>query len=108
MNKKRLKYTGCISLDLPDEIHLNVKILKKGDLHPKIDGQQYNDQANTLRKMKTITTYLTLFALLITLPILAQVGIGTTTPDPSAIMDITATDKGLLIPRVLLDDVNNA
>ncbi len=57
--------------------------------------------------MKTITTYLTFFTLLITLPILAQVGIGTTTPDPSAIMDITAIDKGLLIPRVLLDDVNN-
>ncbi|PQA59942.1 BclA C-terminal domain-containing protein [Siphonobacter curvatus] len=30
----------------------------------------------------------------------AQVGIGTSTPDPAAALDITATDKGLLIPRV--------
>ncbi len=27
-------------------------------------------------------------------------GIGTTTPDPSAILDLTSTDKGLLIPRM--------
>lgn len=31
---------------------------------------------------------------------LAQVGIGTISPDPSAKLDITATDKGLLIPRM--------
>ncbi|RMA58819.1 hypothetical protein [Ulvibacter antarcticus] len=37
----------------------------------------------------------------------AQVGIGTITPDPSSILDITATDKGILIPRVSLDDVTN-
>lgn len=30
----------------------------------------------------------------------AQVGIGTTTPDPSAILDIEATDMGLLPPRM--------
>ena len=30
----------------------------------------------------------------------AQVGIGTTTPDPSAALDITSTTKGLLIPRM--------
>ncbi len=29
-----------------------------------------------------------------------NVGIGTTTPDPSAMLDITSTDKGILIPRV--------
>ena len=29
-----------------------------------------------------------------------NVGIGTNTPDPSAILDLTATDKGLLIPRM--------
>lgn len=32
--------------------------------------------------------------------ILAQVGVGTITPDPSAQLDVTATDKGLLIPRM--------
>ena len=35
----------------------------------------------------------------------AQVGIGTTTPDTSAALDITSTDKGLLIPRINLSDV---
>lgn len=30
----------------------------------------------------------------------AQVGIGTTTPDPSAALDVSATDKGFLMPRV--------
>lgn len=38
------------------------------------------------------------------LPLFAQaqdnVGVGTTTPDPSAILDLNATDKGILIPRV--------
>lgn len=32
----------------------------------------------------------------------AQVGIGTPTPHASAILDVTATDKGVLIPRVAL------
>ncbi|MDX1461916.1 MAG: hypothetical protein R3359_02580 [Marinirhabdus sp.] len=35
----------------------------------------------------------------------AQVGINTTTPDPSAMLDIEASDKGILIPRVSLTDV---
>lgn len=30
----------------------------------------------------------------------AQVGIGTSNPDPSAAVDISATDKGLLIPQM--------
>lgn len=33
-----------------------------------------------------------------------NVGIGTTTPDASAILDITSTNKGVLIPRVALND----
>ena len=39
---------------------------------------------------------------LLTLPLLtrAQVGVGTTTPNPKAALDISATDKGLLIPRL--------
>ena len=35
-----------------------------------------------------------------TLALHAQVGIGTTSPDASAALDITANDKGLLIPRM--------
>lgn len=38
----------------------------------------------------------------------AQVGIGTSTPDPSSILDIAATNKGLLIPRVALSGVSNS
>lgn len=46
----------------------------------------------------------------------SQVGINTTTPDASAMLDINATDKGLLIPRVslvnvtitMLDGINTA
>ena len=30
----------------------------------------------------------------------AQVGIGTTTPDASALLDISSTNKGLLVPRM--------
>jgi hypothetical protein len=37
----------------------------------------------------------------------AQVGIGTISPEPSAILDISSTDQGLLVPRVNLIDVTN-
>lgn len=37
----------------------------------------------------------------------AQVGIGTTMPDASAMLQVDATDKGVLIPRVSLLDVTN-
>ncbi len=35
-----------------------------------------------------------------------NVGIGTTTPDASAALDITTTDKGLLIPRMSIASIN--
>lgn len=37
---------------------------------------------------------------------IAQVGINTESPDPSAILDIEATDKGLLVPRIALTAIN--
>lgn len=37
----------------------------------------------------------------------AQVGINTTTPDPSSMLDIEATDKGMLVPRVSLPNVTS-
>jgi len=37
----------------------------------------------------------------------AQVGIGTTTPNASSVLDISATDKGVLIPKVSLLDVSD-
>ena len=45
--------------------------------------------------------------LLLSISTYAQIGIGTTSPDPSAILDITASDKGVLIPRINLIDVTN-
>ncbi|NRD21356.1 hypothetical protein HNV08_14960 [Winogradskyella eckloniae] len=44
---------------------------------------------------------------LLTVMSYAQVGIGNTNPDPSAALDITATDGGLLVPRVSLINVTN-
>lgn len=54
--------------------------------------------------------YLILFILLVLTKIQAQnnVGIGTNTPNASAKLDITATDKGLLIPRVNLTGTGDA
>ena len=40
------------------------------------------------------------FALLLTTSAFSQVGIGTTNPNASSILDLTATNKGLLLPRV--------
>ncbi len=42
----------------------------------------------------------------ISLPIMAQTGIGTTTPNASAKLDVVATDKGFLPPRVALTATN--
>jgi hypothetical protein len=38
----------------------------------------------------------------------AQVGIGTTTPEASSILDVTASDKGFIAPRVALSNVVNS
>ena len=48
--------------------------------------------------------------ILLLLPLIfqAQVGINTTTPDASSMLDINATDKGLLIPRVSIPNLNAA
>ena len=47
--------------------------------------------------MKQITT---IVAILVSFTMSAQVGIGTTTPDASAALDITSTTEGLLMPRM--------
>ena len=44
-----------------------------------------------------------LFSILLfmcSLPVFAQIGIGTTTPANSAALDVTSTSKGVLIPRM--------
>lgn len=54
--------------------------------------------------MKKILILLTLCPLLL----FAQVGVNTTTPHSSSILDVTATDKGLLIPRIAIPNLNVA
>ena len=52
--------------------------------------------------------FLFLLAFFFTVHIIAQnIGIGTSTPNTSAMLDITATNKGLLIPQVSLTGVND-
>ena len=54
--------------------------------------------------MKTTIKSIFIFCLLfiITISIKAQVGIGTTSPNASSMLEINATNKGVLIPRVTL------
>lgn len=42
------------------------------------------------------------FALLIGTSAFSQVGINTSTPDASSVLDVTSTDKGMLVPRINL------
>ncbi|MCU0375105.1 MAG: hypothetical protein MUF24_07340, partial [Chitinophagaceae bacterium] len=41
-----------------------------------------------------------LASLVVSAGCLAQIGIGTTTPNVRAVLDLSSTDKGLLIPRM--------
>uniref|UniRef100_UPI0037843157 hypothetical protein n=1 Tax=Daejeonella sp. TaxID=2805397 RepID=UPI0037843157 len=53
--------------------------------------------------MKSFSLYLVIFLLLlISVPALAQIGIGTTTPAASAALEVSSTsnNKGILIPRL--------
>jgi hypothetical protein len=50
--------------------------------------------------------YFLAIAALSTLAATAQVGVGTTTPQ--AALDVTATDKGMLVPRIALTDTQTA
>ena len=55
--------------------------------------------------MRKLITYRILTCVLLLTPLLLKaqnknVGIGTNTPDPSAVLDITSNDKGVLIPRM--------
>ncbi|WP_299769110.1 hypothetical protein [uncultured Dokdonia sp.] len=57
-----------------------------------------------MRKVKTLFVGV---YILLTYTIQAQVGINTTTPDPSSILDIVDDHKGILIPRVSLQGKND-
>ena len=47
--------------------------------------------------MKFFTLTISLF---LTISTFSQVGIGTNSPNAAALLDLTSTDKGLLVPRV--------
>lgn len=56
-----------------------------------------------------MTRFSYLFAfLMVALESVAQVGIGTVTPDPSSALDVTSSNSGLLPPRVSLSAISNA
>jgi trimeric autotransporter adhesin len=48
-----------------------------------------------------------LLTFLLTQQIFSQVGIGTTTPDSSSLLDITSSNKGVLMPRISLVQTTN-
>lgn len=51
--------------------------------------------------------YLTILTFLYLSTLFCQVGINTNSPDPSSILDLNATNKGLLIPKYILKDLDN-
>lgn len=57
--------------------------------------------------MRTQITYTFLLVAFLQLNLCAQVGIGTSNPDPNTILDLYSTNKGLLIPRVQLSNIND-
>ncbi len=63
---------------------------------------------NRSRVSRSIMLGLVLFLGLKQAPLQAQVGIGTGTPNSSAMLEVQATDKGLLPPRVALTASNAA
>src|SRR5690606_36316289 len=54
--------------------------------------------------MKRILFWTTLLGLVSTMPLFGQVGIGTTQPNPSAELEISSANRGLLIPRLSSED----
>jgi hypothetical protein len=57
-----------------------------------------------MKKYKQISILLFLIA---STTLNAQVGIGTSTPSPSSVLDIVATDKGILVPRMSTGERDN-
>jgi hypothetical protein len=60
---------------------------------------------NTFRNIYVVVFCMLVFSLQ-TISVSAQVGVGTLTPNASSQLDVSATNKGILIPRVTLGSVN--
>ena len=52
--------------------------------------------------MKTLDKKIVLFLLLVVTTVSAQIGVGTRTPHPDAMLEVATTNKGILLPRVAL------
>jgi len=61
-----------------------------------------------MRVLKLTTLFIAIFILASNLFSQNNVGIGTNTPDASALLELNSSSLGLLIPRVQLDDANTA
>lgn len=59
------------------------------------------------KKTTLLKPLLTLLTTLLLSTVYGQVGIGTTTPAPGAILDVYGEDKGLMIPRIHLTGTND-
>lgn len=64
----------------------------------------FNVNFEKILTMKKVLLLTTLFFINL---LIAQVGINTTTPDASSILDVKSTNKGLLIPRVSLSSTTD-
>ena len=53
-----------------------------------------------MKKIKIVLVLIVGFSFMNTFKLKAQVGIGTNTPDPSALLEISSTNRGLLTPRM--------
>jgi hypothetical protein len=59
-----------------------------------------NQIMNPIKMKYQISYFTTIFLLLISSNIQSQIGLGTTSPDASALLDLSSTTKGLLPPRM--------
>ena len=56
---------------------------------------------------RTLRNQILLFLTIITVfTVQAQVGIGTTSPQAGSILDVVSTDKGILLPKVNITNLN--
>ena len=65
-------------------------------LHP------FNNENDIVMKKSLLIVFFTVFSI----SLFSQVGIGTVSPSAGALLDIDSSEKGLLIPRVSIADIN--
>jgi hypothetical protein len=89
--------------------NLDIKLVFKGiNTFKKLLTNQKYSIKNHLPMKSFFHGLLCLFLMLCTVPAIAQIGIGTKTPAPSAALEVTSStnNKGILIPRVTATQKN--